>query len=200
MVVVLAIITALMTAGISLLSGTGAHSRRAATDTLIGLIEQARTTAINSRTHVVLAIAEPGDLPTGDERCRVGLFKVAWPHPTPSSVIINEAVLLTRWQTLNTGIALVPSTSTTSPPNPINLPQITINYGGTKTVVVHALTFNPRGGLHFPSGATPVVLQISEGAYRNGVATPNRRGANQTVSENVLKIGRSTARPYRIDP
>ena len=65
MVAVIAILVILMTAGVSLMNGTGSQSRKAGTDMLGGMIEQARTTAITSRSHVVLAVAEPGDLPGG---------------------------------------------------------------------------------------------------------------------------------------
>lgn len=202
MMVVIAILVTLMTAGVSLLNGTGAQSRKAGTDMLTGLIEQARTTAITSRSYVVLAIAEPGDLPATDERCRIGLFKVNedWPDAaaTPSPL---KCTLLNRWQTLNTGIVLIPG-DVDKLPNPLDdKSEITISYGGTKnlSVKVHAIAFNSRGGLHYPAGSTPVAIRIAEGGYRGGKATPNERGSEKSIAENRLKIGRVTARPYRID-
>ena len=42
MIVVIAILVILMTAGIAILGGTGAQSRKAGTDMLIGLIEQGK--------------------------------------------------------------------------------------------------------------------------------------------------------------
>lgn len=196
MVAVIAILVALMTAGVSLLNGTGSQSRRAGTDQLSGLIEQARTTAITSRSFVVLAIAEPGDLPSGDERCRLGLFKVdeEWSDAsTPPSPL--KCTLLSRWQTLHTGIVLIPDASTSK--------EITLAYGGTKnlSVKVHAIAFNSHGGLHYPTGSTPITLRIAEGGYRGSpaIATPNKRGPDEKISESRLKIGRITARPYRID-
>ncbi len=200
MVAVIAILIALMTAGISLLNGTGAQSRKASTDLLTGMIEQAKSTAVTSRAYVVLAIAEPGDLPSSDERCRVGLFKVEeWPE---SSGTLPElkGVLLNRWQSLNTGIALVGG-KVNGVDNPIDEPQITLNYGGDKKlkVVVHAIAFNSRGGLHYPLGSAPIALRIAEGGYRNGKATANLKGPNKAATENLLKIGRVTARPYPID-
>jgi 4-hydroxy-3-polyprenylbenzoate decarboxylase len=112
MVVVIAIITILMTAGIRVLGGTSSQSRKSATDTVTGLIEQARTTAITSRSIIVMAIAEPGDLPASDKRCRVGLFRVpAWPtDPTTVEAVADTVVarvldhmgvphrLTVRWQ------------------------------------------------------------------------------------------------------
>ncbi len=196
MVAVIAILVALMTAGVSLLNGTGSQSRKAGTDMLSGLIEQARTTAITSRSYVVLAIAEPGDLPSGDERCRLGLFKVdeEWSDAskTPSPL---KCTLLSRWQTLHTGIVLIPDALTST--------EITLAYGGSKnlSVKVHAIAFNSRGGLHYPAGSTPITVRIAEGGYRGSppIATPNKRGPDKKISENRLKIGRVTARPYRID-
>ena len=82
--------------------------------------------------------------------------------------------------------------------NPLDGPEITLAYGG-KSVTVHAIGFNPRGGLEFPSGSRPITLRVAEGAYRNGEPSPNRRGDSGTISENIIKIGRVTARPYRID-
>lgn len=210
MVAVIAILVTLMTAGISLLNGTGNQSRRAGVDMLSGMIEQARTTAITSRSYVVLAIAEPGDLPAGDERCRIGLFKVdmdKWPTGSTSALTVTGS-LLNRWQTLNTGIVLignnvagVPNPIEDGVPNPIDSPEITINYGGAKklTVKVHAIAFNSRGGLLLPEGSIPIALRIAEGGYRNGKASPNLRGGQKVVTENRLKIGRVTARPYQID-
>ncbi len=209
MMAVIAILVALMTAGVSLLNGTGAQSRKAGSDLLTGLIEQARTTAITSRSYVVLAIAEPGDLAGGDERCKIGLFKVAeWPEAASAPLTLN-GVLVSRWQTLNTGIVLyggdVKETDFAGKGviNPMDQPELLIAYGGTKnlSVKVHAIAFNSRGGLHYPVGQTPIGLRLAEGGYRGSPlkATANMRGSQKTISENRLKIGRVTARPYRID-
>ena len=206
MVAVIAILVTLLTAGVSLLSGTGSQSRKAGTDLLSGLIEQARTNAITSRSIVILAIAEPGDLPAGDERCRIGMFKVEtdWPDASATPVPL-KCTLMSRWQMLNTGIALIPGDVEDGVPNPIDeskKSEITISYrGGGKdlTVKVHAIAFNSRGRLHYPAGSTPVAFRIAEGSYRGGKATPNMRGEQKSITENRLKIGRVTARPYRID-
>lgn len=196
MVAVTAILGTLMAAGVGLLSGTGAQSRKAGADMLAGLIEQARTTAITSRSHVVLAIAEPGDLPGDDGRCQLGLFKIEeWPDSLTSSPVLT-GVLLNRWQPLNTGVVLgggdVDGVS-----NPMDGEQVTINYGGARNLgaKVHIIAFNARGGLHYPPGSTPVAIRITEGGYRGGKVISNRRPG----TENRLKIGRVTARPYRTD-
>jgi prepilin-type N-terminal cleavage/methylation domain-containing protein len=201
MVAVIAVIVILMTAGISLLSGTGAQSRKAGTDMLTGMIEQARTAAISSRTIVVLAVAEPGDLPIRDEKCRVGLFKLpeGWPDDFGGS--LDKAVLLSRWKNLETGIALIGG-QVDGVDNPLDGQEITINYGTSAkplSVKVHALAFNSRGGLLYPLGSTPVAMRVAEGNYRNGKATPYQRGENGGITESRLKIGRVTARPYRFD-
>ncbi len=202
MLAVIAVIGILLVAGVRLLGDTGSQVRRAATDTVTGLIEQARTAAITTRSHVILAIAEPGDLPAGDNRCRLGLFKVdEWPDDTTGEI---PAVLMNRWRVLENGVVLASGDDggqTGGPlPNPLDGPELRIRYGtggNVRTVEVHALAFNPRGGLRFPEGSTPVQLRIAEGTYRNGTAVPARRGERQSIAENLLKIGRVIARPYR---
>lgn len=198
MVAVVAVLVILLTAGVSLMKGTGAQARLAGTDMLAGMIEQARTCAITTRSYVILAVAEPGDLPTGDERCRLGLFQVeTWPD-SPSEAV--EGVLMTRWRTLENGIALIGG-ATDGVPNPLSGPQLTVSYGASKAmrVNVHCLAFNSRGGLHFPAGSTPVAMRIAEGSYRDGKATPYLSAGGAAVIENRLKIGRVIARAYRID-
>jgi hypothetical protein len=204
MVATIAVLVVLLVAGAGLIGGTGNQVRRAAADQLTGLIEQARTTAISTRSFVVLAVAEPGDLPTDDSRCRLALFKVeTWPDSATGGM---PAVLLNRWRILENGVVLIGGGlgggQTADLPNPLDEPEISIRYGPPgkeRTITVHAIAFNPRGGLHHPLGSHPVGMRIAEGAYRNGVASPNRRGDAQTLSENRIKIGRVTARPYRID-
>lgn len=198
MVAVIAILVILMTAGINLLHSTGVQSRRAGIDMLSGLVDQARTNAITSRSYVILAIAEPGDLPTLDDQCRIGLLRVDEGLEDPDTPL--KATLLSRWQPLNSGIVLI-SGEVNGVANPLDSPKMTLTYGGAKnlSIQVHALAFNSRGGLHSPLGSTPVVLRIAEGRYANGKATVILHGANKTVTENLLKVGRVTARPYQID-
>lgn len=193
MAAVLAILGTLMTVGVSLLSSTGAQSRKAGTEMLTGLIEYARTTAITSRSYVVLAIAEPGDLPTADERCQIGVFKIGeWPDSFKSPLVL-PGVLLKRWQTLETGIVLARG-DVDGVANPLDGEQVIIRYRGTD-VKLHIIAFNPCGGLHYPTGSMPAVMRIAEGRYRGGKAVTKPGGG----SECRLKIGRVMARPYRID-
>ncbi len=200
-VAVIAVLVTLLVSGVALLGGTGSQARRAGADMLTGMIEQARTSAITSRSYVVLAVAEPGDLPTGDQRVRLGLFKVEpdkWPDD-PSQTI--GAVLMSRWRILENGLVLIGG-QVDGVENPLDGGELSLAFGSgskSRTVKVHALVFNPRGGLHYPLGSTPMGMRIAEGGYRGGKATANRRGDSQTIAENRLKIGRVTARPYRID-
>jgi len=201
MVTVIAILVILMTSGLSLLSGSGSQSRKAGTDMISGLIEQARTIAITTRTDVVVAIAEPGDLPGGDERCRLGLFRLRKPvagAPTPTT---DKYDLIARWQTLNTGVVLLGG-EVDKIRNPIDEKQVNIIYGpSAKEITLNAqiIKINTRGKLILPEGSDPIVFRIAEGGYRGGQAKANVRSGAAKVSENLLKIGRVTARPYRID-
>lgn len=203
LLVIIVLISVLLVAGVGVLGDSGYKARRAGADMLTGMIEQARTTAITSRSHVILAIAEPGDLPAGDTRGRLGLFRVeSWPEAADGEI---PAVLINRWRPFRDGVVLlggVAGGDAANLPNPMDSPKLGIRYGGpggNRTIQVHALVFNPRGSLHYPTGSSPVIMRIAEGGYRDGVATPNRRGDSQAISENRIRIGRVTARPLRID-
>lgn len=195
---VIAVITILLTAGIKILGGTSAQARKTGTDALIATIEQGRSSAITTRSIVLMAIAEPGDLPTGDDRARLGLFKITeWPD---SATSVN-GTLLRRWQAIPTG-AIPYGGDFEGLRNPFDLPEITVRYqsaGKEIEVQVHVIAFTPRGGLHWPTGSDPVVMRLAEGGYRGGKAVPDRNGEAKTVSENRLRIGRVVARPWRID-
>lgn len=197
MVIVIAILSTLLLAAVSLVRGTGPQARRAATDTIQAMLEQARGAAITNRTNVILAIAEPGDLPAGDDRCRIGLFKVdTWPE-TPNGTI--SATLISRWKILETGVVLIPG-DVDGLPNPIGGTELDIEFGAKFTkITVHALAFNPRGRLLHPTGSSPVALRIAEGVYRNGTRVPARRAGSDEPMETRLKIGRISARSYRLD-
>jgi len=201
LLVVIAIIGILSYSVVAMMGNSGPQARKASVDTLTGLIEQARTTAITSRSHVVLAFAEPADLPGGDGHCRIGLFKVPeWPNAGTEPSMLN-AVLLSRWTSLNNGIVLVGG-DVDGIPNPLDSPKVTIRYGSATRpleIQVRVIAFHSRGGLVLPSGSEPIALRIAEGGYRNGVASPNRRADTDTLSESRMKIGRVVGRPYRTD-
>ena len=194
----MAILAILMTVGVSVVGQIGSRARGAGAEMLVGLIERARTEAITSRTNVMLAIAEPGDFPARDEVCRLGLFKVdSWPNSSSAPL---RGELLGRWRTLSTGVVLAGG-RIDGLENPLDGSEVTISYTNSKlqSVKVHAITFNSRGGLRYPEGSSPVVMRVAEGSYRGGKATPFVRGKDRTISENRLRIGRVTARPYLID-
>lgn len=195
-VAVIAVILLLMAASVRLLRDSGPQARRTATDAMTGWIEQARTAALTARTPVVLAIAEPGDLPTDDGRCMIGLFKISeWPRD-PSTI---DGVLLRRWQALPNGVVLLPG-GVNGLRNPRDEPEATIRYLSAKRLVegrFHIIAFNTRGGLLSPAGSDPIGLRIAEGAYRNNQPSANSRRADR-LSETTLRIGRVTARPYQL--
>ncbi len=197
--VTIAVVAILLLAGVGLLGGNAAQARKSSTELLIGMIEQARTTAISTRSHVVLAMAEPGDLPHDEDRGQIGLFKVeCWPENSNEPV---NAEPMKRWRNLENGVVLSGG-EVAGLENPMDHQKLRIQYtrgGQTQSIQVRALAFNPRGGLHHPSGSSQVVMRIAEGHYTDGIAKVIRRGDAQTIAENRLKIGRVTARPYRMD-
>lgn len=195
--VTISILVILLSAGVALLGDTGPQSRRSAADLITGMIEQARTTAVTTRSHVVLAVAEPGDLPAAnDKRCRIGLFKVeGWTDDFSQPI---SATLMGRWLILENNVVLIGGMVEEGLPNPLDGDKVTLKYGKGQ-VSARVIVFNPRGGLRYPSGSRPIVMRIAQGDYRNGKATPNRRAGSGTIPENKIKIGRVTARPYRID-
>ncbi len=196
MVVVVAVISILLTAGIRLLGNTGAQSRRVAVDQVLAAVEQARTTAISSRTTIFLALAEPGDLPVEDSRCRIGLFRVPEWEPGAGRL---DAILLRRWEALPAGLVLIGGNAGALR-NPLDQPELTIRYGEDGHAAegrFHGIAFHPRGGLSWPEGSDPMVLRIAEGAYRSGAPVAVRRGGKDLIAEDQLKIGRVIARPYR---
>lgn len=183
--------------GSALLRDTGGHARKTASDALSGLLEQARGTALTRRAPVVLAIAEPGDLPTDDARCMIGLFQLsAWPERAAAL----DGVLLRRWQPLPGGVVLLAG-GVKGLRNPRDEPEATIRYLSGQRLIegrFHILVFNAHGGLLAPAGSDPVCLRIAEGAYRERQPAANAR-RNDRVAETILRIGRLTARPYHLD-
>ena len=197
---VIVIFAILMTAGVSLLHQTGAQSRKATSDLVINLIEQARTRAITSQSHVVLAIAEPVDFPASDGRFQIGLFRVdQWPDPATLPLALNGKIL-NRWQSLDSGIVLIGG-KVNGLANPLDQPKVTLTYGEarSRSIQVHLIAINSRGGLDWPLDANPVALRIAEGRYQYGLAVAYRRGKQMRIAENRLKIGRISACPYPID-
>lgn len=198
MAAVIGLLVMLSVAGFSVLHGTADKSRAAGLNLLAGLVEQARAAAIASRSHVVLAVAAPGDLVSGDERCRLGLFHLdSWPDA--SSLTVN-GVLMSRWHPMDTGVVLLGG-QVDGLDNPMDAATLTISDGATvpRQFTVHALVFDPRGGLVYPVGSMPVAMRVAEGGYRGGQPVPCQRNTAGRVSESRLKIGRLTAYSYRLD-
>ena len=197
-VVVLAILVILIGMTAMYMSGSGDKARRAATDQLVGMIEQARNMALVSRSQVMLAIAEPGSLPTHPDKCVLGLLRLEgdWDPQTPGPV---PAKLLGRWRPVETGVIFLGG-DLANLINPMDLPKMTIRYTTNRTIdaEVHGLAFNARGRLIHPVGSAPGVLRLADGAYPRGVATPKSRGADQRISDTWLKIGRVTGRAYEV--
>lgn len=190
MTAVLAIVAALLTAGVSLLPGSRNRALRTGTDQLSGMIEKARARAISTRSDVVLAIAEPGDLAdVTDGQFRFALFRVEkWPAGDGVPATLN-AIQIDRWRALPDGVALMAGDGD-GLANPLDAPEISLSYGD-RHATVRAIGFHTRGGLRYPVGSAPIILRVANGG--------NRRGKPASAA-NMLKIGRVTARPYRIDP
>ena len=194
----MAVIALLLTAGIYALGSTGGQARQVATTTVVGMLEQARTSAITSHCVVVLAVAEPGEYPSNDHRCRLGLFKI---HEWPAKPATLDGIPLGHWQSLPVGVIILPG-SVSGLRNPRDEPAITIRYLAANQAtsgLFFLLAFSPRGSLLWPSGADPLALRIAEGSYRNGQPTPNTRSRSGGIAESHLQIGRITARPYQFD-
>lgn len=191
---VIAIIAILMTAGIGLLRGTSGQAAKVSAGMLESSFEKARVMAVTTRSRVVLAIAEPGDLPTDDKLVRIGILKVdpeGW-HVGGSGT--NDATLTSRWNPLENGV--VPLTGAISSlENVMDGSKLTLSYGpaGNKSVVkVHALVFSPLGRLEYPEGSAPLAFGLAEGHYADGKSFAHSTGYQ-------WKIGRVIARAQRID-
>ncbi|TAG09132.1 MAG: type II secretion system protein [Verrucomicrobia bacterium] len=200
MLTVVAIVSILMVSGISLLKDTGAQSRRAGTEMLIGMIEQARYQAMVTRRDVILAILEPNDLPLGrtDNQLRIGMFSVNETDPTEKETERVPHTQLQRWRSFNTGIILG-SGQYDGMSNPMDAAQIPITYkrGATReSITVHALVFNSRGRLTYPAGSTPLILRIAAGTYRDNRPVVNAPNDGSPLPETRVKLGRITARPF----
>ena len=196
MAAVMAVMGLLLTAGLRGLGDPAAQARKAATESVMSLVEQARTTAITSRCVVVLALADPGDLPSGEACAHIGLFKIKqW----PAAPGVLDGTLIRRWQALPGGAIIFPG-AVNGVRNPRDEPERTIRYLSGKRPCqgdFHLIAFTARGGLLWPAGSDPVALRIAEGGYRHGQPSPNIRDGARGIAENRVKIGRITARPYQ---
>jgi prepilin-type N-terminal cleavage/methylation domain-containing protein len=199
LVAAISVMSILLFAGAGMMGDNGAKARRTTSDTLSGMIEQGRGTAITKHSQVLLAIAEPGDLPIKDNSCRLALFKLT-EFDKESGKATGE--LLRRWDVVTGGVALIGGEAEGFR-NVMDFPEIELSYGSgnrNSKIQVHGVVFTPRGGREWPLGSEPVVMRIAEGGYRgnNKEASANKRAGK--IAEDRLKIGRVIARPQRFDP
>lgn len=198
-VVTITIISILMVTAVSLMGDNSPKARRATSDLLSSMVEQGRSRAITTHSKVLLAVAEPGDLPIDDSSCRLALFKLTeFDEKTGRA----KGELLRRWDVVTGGVALVGG-EVDGFRNVMDNREVELTYsarGKDFTIRVHGLVFNPRGGRLWPVGSAPVVLRVAEGGYRGDTkkASANKRGGK--IAEDRLKIGRVIARPQRFDP
>jgi len=198
MMAVMAVTVILLAAGLEHILGSANHPNKADTDMLAGLIEQARITAITSRSCVVLALAEPADLPARDPRCHLGIFKL---DGMPDSLTDQpKAVMMGRWHPMEPGIALIGGKGD-DVGNPMDAEKLTLTCDVPRhlTVNVHAIAFNPCGKLIYPPGTAPVTVRAAASVYQAGKAVPIRSNPSGPTAGILMKIGRVSARPYRID-
>jgi prepilin-type N-terminal cleavage/methylation domain-containing protein len=190
LLVVMILLGALLTMGFGIFGKTAASARRAAFDQFTATVEQARTAAITRRKPVILAIAPPvpGDV---EANYRIGLFEV---DELPANGGALAARQLQRWNTLPGGVVFFGG-EVEGFSNPVDAETVELSWkDGENQARVHALAFNPRGGLAWPAGSEPVAVKLGSGTLRDGkpVATPSG-------GQSALRIGRVVARPWRLD-
>jgi prepilin-type N-terminal cleavage/methylation domain-containing protein len=189
LLVVIILVGALTTIGLSSMTKTAASARRTATDQFAAAIEQARTAAITHRKHVILAVAEPrpGD---SDLTCRFGLFTT---DELPEGGEL-EAEQLQRWTVLPDGVVFFEG-KVSGFRNLLDENGIVLSWkGGENQATVHALAFNPRGGLAWPAGSDPVAVKIGSGTYKDGKPIAAAGGGHSS-----LRIGRVVARSWMLE-
>jgi len=188
LLVVMILIGALTTIGLSTMGRTASTARRTGVDQFSAAIEQARTAAITQRKTVVLAIAEPRPGDT-DPHCRFGLFET---DAISSGKV--DARQLQRWTVMPDGVVFFKD-KVTDFRNVMSGSTLQLAWkDGESQATVHALAFNPRGGLSWPPGSDPIGIKIGNGTYQNGQAMPLPGGGH-----NSLRIGRVVARSWMLE-
>lgn len=190
LLVIIVIVGALTAMSLSIFGKSANAARRGAMDQFTAAVEQARTGAITRRKPVVLAIAPPlaGD---ADQTCRFGLFEV---DKLPKSGDAIEARQLQRWNLMPDGVVFFKD-EVEGFRNVLDEKQVLLSWkDGENQARVHALVFNPRGGLALPEGSEPVAVKIGSGNYSNGQPVATTAGGHGS-----LRIGRVIARPWRLD-
>ena len=170
------------------------RAQRTGRDALMTTVDRARTEAISTQRKVLLAIAEPADLPQSDGRLHLGLFEMVGEPEDDGSVAGRQ---LGRWRALPRGLVLVGG-EVEGLRNLMDEQKLKLTYqDGGETVEVHGLGFHARGGLAWPAGSDPMAMKLAEGTYVNGEPKIARRGGAE-VGVDVVRVGRVVARPWRI--
>jgi len=183
----------LLVAVVGGLRGAG-RAQRTGRDALMTTVDRARTEAISTQRQVLLAVAEPDDLPGSEGRLHLGLFELEAVPELDGSVSGRQ---LGRWRALPRGLVLVGG-DVGGLRNLLDEQELTLTYqDGNSTMQVHGFGFNARGGLSWPSGSDPMALKLAEGTYIDGEARMTSRGGSEAGID-ALRIGRVIARPWRV--
>jgi prepilin-type N-terminal cleavage/methylation domain-containing protein len=200
---IIAIALAALVPAVTSLSKAG--GRRAARDSLLGGIEQARAEAIKSgqATYIVFPTFTTGTQSTLDRYNyrSYAIFKDDAAHPNPNPALVN-VTQLTDWKSFPTGVALRAagtgalsgnSAPTASPTPAPPTPTFNFTPDTTATAQYQYLKFNSNGELQAP--AADVFLAIFEGYVNNGteVATTKDASGNASAVE-YLKVSQFTGR------
>ncbi len=191
LLVVIAVIGILLVAAISMVGGTPAEARKTTADMLMAMVDEARSTAITTRSHVVFAVETPPDAGSAQ---RVGLFRAPDLPDGPLDGIQLEP--FGRWRVLETGVILIGGADAGFD-NPLDGAAQRLRHdaaGGARSFDAHIVVFDPHGGLRLPDGDSPVTLRLAEGAIRSGQPQPVRRGGR--LAETKLRVGRTIARAH----
>ena len=195
---IIAIVLAALIPAVTSLSKSGA--RRAARDTLLGGIEQARAEAIKSgqATYIVFPTFTSGNQSTLD---RYNYRSYAIFEDNAASP--GNVKQLTDWKSFRTGVALRAagtaalsgnSAPTASPTPAPPTPTFNFTPDTTATAQYQYLKFNSNGELQAP--AANVSLGIFEGYVSNGseVATGPKDGSGNPYAAEYVMVSQFTGR------
>jgi prepilin-type N-terminal cleavage/methylation domain-containing protein len=196
LLIVLGIIALMLVALVpAVTSLSKAGGRRAARDSLLGGIEQARAEAITSGqpTYVVFPTFTSGAQSILDRYNyrSYAIFKDDAAHPNPNPARVN-VMQLTDWKSFPTGVALraAGAAGLSNLPDPANLtPQAVANLSfvpDTSATPFRCIKFNSNGEVATP--AANVLLAVFEGYVNNGseVATTKDGSGNPSAVEYVM--------------
>ena len=183
----------LLVAVVGGLSGSG-RAQRTGRDALMTTVDRARTEAISTQRQVLLAVAEPDDLPGSAGRLHLGLFELEAAPELDGSVSGRQ---VGRWRALPRGLVLIGG-EVGGLRNLLDEQELNLTYkDGQSTMKVYGFGFNQRGGLSWPSGSDPMALKLAEGTYINGEPKVTSRGGSEAGID-AVRIGRVIARPWRV--